>query len=117
MRILAIGGTGFIGRFAVPCLVGMGHEVTVFHRGERAAPAGIRAIRGDRRELSAHADTLRAIEPGAVIDFLLSNEPQALELVELFRGCASRLVALSSCDVYRAAGILHGTEPGEPTTP
>jgi nucleoside-diphosphate-sugar epimerase len=112
VRILAIGGSGFIGRFASSTLAAIGHEVTVFHRGERPAPAGVRAIHGDRRRLSGHADELRRARPDTVIDFILSNARQAIETADLFPGV--RLIALSSCDVYRAAGILHGTEPGEP---
>ena len=30
----------------------------------------------------------------------------------VFQGASSRVVALSSCDVYRACGVLHGSEPG-----
>jgi nucleoside-diphosphate-sugar epimerase len=40
MRILLIGGNGFIGRFAVSALTQQGHAVAVFHRGTTAAPAG-----------------------------------------------------------------------------
>jgi nucleoside-diphosphate-sugar epimerase len=112
VRILAIGGTGFIGRFTLPLLAAMGHEVTAFHRGERPAPTGIRSIRGDRRGLAEHAATMREIRPEVVIDFVLSNGVQTEEDVRLFPD--ARLIALSSCDVYRAAGIFHGTEPGEP---
>jgi len=32
--------------------------------------------------------------------------------VAIFRGATARVVALSSCDVYRACGVLHGSEPG-----
>ena len=52
MRVLAIGGSGFIGRFAVRDLVEMGHEVTVFHRGVHAPHAGARSITSNRRELA-----------------------------------------------------------------
>jgi nucleoside-diphosphate-sugar epimerase len=45
-----------------------------------------------------------------VIDFLISNQRQAEEVTAGF----PRVLMLSSGDVYRAAGILHGTEPGEP---
>jgi nucleoside-diphosphate-sugar epimerase len=34
MRVLVIGGTGFIGRHVTRRLIQAGHEVTVFHRGE-----------------------------------------------------------------------------------
>ena len=114
MTVLAIGGTGFIGRCAVPMLLEMGHDVTVFHRGQTHAPDGARSIVGDRRELARHAPDLRATRADVVLDFLLSNQRQAVEVTDLFRGHAARVVALSSCDVYRAAGILHGTEPGKP---
>ena len=33
-------------------------------------------------------------------------------LLDIFRGDAERIVAISSMDVYRACGVLHGTEPG-----
>jgi nucleoside-diphosphate-sugar epimerase len=111
MRVVAIGGTGFIGRFVVAELVRMGHEVTVFHRGTHTID-GTRSIVGERRQLLKHADALRAVRPEVAIDFLISNGQGARELIEAVGG--ARLVMLSSCDVYRAAGILHGTEPGEP---
>jgi nucleoside-diphosphate-sugar epimerase len=86
----------------------------VFHRGQARPAAASRSIAGDRRELAKHAAGLQAARPDVVVDFLLSNQRQAEELLKVFGGHVSRVVALSSCDVYRAAGILHGTEPGEP---
>jgi nucleoside-diphosphate-sugar epimerase len=109
MRVLAIGGTGFIGRFAIPALRSLGHEVTVFHRGHSQVPDGVGSIHGDRRQFASHVRTLQGSRPDVVIDFLISNQRQANELVTSF----PRILMLSSCDVYRSAGILHGTEPGE----
>ena len=43
---------------------------------------------------------------------ILSSGRQAADLIDVFRGATSRVVALSSCDVYRACGVLHGSEPG-----
>jgi nucleoside-diphosphate-sugar epimerase len=43
---------------------------------------------------------------------ILSSGRQARELIDVFRGTARRVVAISSCDVYRACGVLHGSEPG-----
>ncbi len=110
MRILAIGGTGFIGRYAIPAIQQRGHEITVFHRGP-ARIEGVRSIHGDRRDFARHATELRDTHPDVVIDFLISNQQQARELIETFD---APILMLSSCDVYRSAGILHGTEPGEP---
>lgn len=50
MRLLPIGGTSFVGLAAVEEAVDRGHDVTVFHRGERepAELSGIEHIHGDR---------------------------------------------------------------------
>ena len=118
--VLLIGATGFIGPHVAAALVRDGHTVVVFHRGSphsagqqvRPLPPEVREIQGDRRQLRDHAKPLRAVRPDVVVDFVLSSGPQARELMTLFRGVASRVIALSSADVYRACGVLHGSEPG-----
>jgi len=113
MRVLVIGGSGFIGPFVVAGLLNGGHEVTVFRRGSGGpVPLGAAEIRGNRRHLGDYAGVLRALAPDVVLDMILSSERQARELMDLFAGVAGRVVALSSIDVYRACGVLHGTEPG-----
>jgi nucleoside-diphosphate-sugar epimerase len=112
MRILLIGATGFIGRHAAYELMRLGHEVTVFHRGLTSAPDGVNEIIGDRNDLRSHAGKFRLFRPDAVVDFVLSNGRQAKQVMETFRGLTARIVALSSGDVYRACGILHGFEAG-----
>src|SRR6202451_1737107 len=112
MRILLIGGNGFIGRFAVRALARQGHALAVFHRGTTAAPAGVEEIRGNRNQLSAWAQELKRFVPDVVIDFVISSGAQAEELMNIFRGATQRVVMLSSIDVYRAVGISHGTESG-----
>jgi nucleoside-diphosphate-sugar epimerase len=112
MRILLVGGNGFIGRFALAALKQQGHTMAVFHRGTTAAPSGLEEIRGDRHQLSASAQQLRHFAPDVVIDLVISSGPQAKELMNIFRGVARRVVMLSSIDVYRATGVLHGTESG-----
>lgn len=119
MRLLLIGGTGFIGTFVIKALVAQGHDVTVFHRGiaKPKLPAGVRQILGDQRELAKSTPEFRAFSPDVVVNFILSSERQAKAMLtvfhmDVFRGIGPRIVGLSSGDVYRAAGILHGTEPG-----
>jgi nucleoside-diphosphate-sugar epimerase len=112
MRILLIGGNGFIGRFVVAALKRQGHAPAVFHRGTTAAPAGVDEIRGDRNQLKASAQGLKQFGPDVVIDLVISSGPQAQELMNIFRGATRRVVMLSSIDVYRAVGISHGTESG-----
>src|SRR6202162_954646 len=112
MRVLLIGGNGFIGRFTVTALKQQGHALAVFHRGTTAAPAGVDEIRGDHNQLNASAQELKRFAPDVVIDLVISSGSQAEELMNIFRGATRRVVMLSSIDVYRAVGISHGTEDG-----
>jgi nucleoside-diphosphate-sugar epimerase len=114
MRVLVIGGTGFIGRFLVPRLLDAGHDVAVVHRPESTAEIarGARGIPCDRRRLAECAPALRDFAPDVVIDLILSSGRQAAELMDVFRGRAGRVVAITSMDVYRAVGIVHGSEEG-----
>ncbi|HUA86794.1 MAG TPA: NAD-dependent epimerase/dehydratase family protein [Bryobacteraceae bacterium] len=107
MKVLIVGGTGFIGPFVARALQENGHEVAVFHRGKSNMDLPVEHILGDWSELGI----LRP-RAGVVIDFILSSGRQARELMDAFRGIARRVVAISSCDVYRSCGVLHGSEDG-----
>jgi nucleoside-diphosphate-sugar epimerase len=107
MKILVVGGTGFIGRPLVHELARMGHEVSVLTRGGTASDLPADLIVGERRDLEAMRPNT-----DVVIDLILSSGAQAQRLMNAFRGVAKRVVAASSMDVYRACGILHGSEEG-----
>lgn len=115
MRILSIGATGFIGKPTLERLIQLGHEIIAFHRGDRQPPTGMAAeIHGDYRRISEYRSKFQSQAPDVVLHMTIANERQAADFVNTFRGFARRAVVLSSADVYRAAGILHGTELGEP---
>jgi len=116
MRVLIIGGTGFIGPHVVKWLHKMGHEVTVFHRGQTQAPLPleVRHILGDRRRLEDFAEEFKRIAPEVVLDMIPITEQDAQTVMSTFKGATRRVVAISSQDVYRAYGKLIGLEPGPP---
>ncbi|HEC21699.1 MAG TPA: NAD-dependent epimerase/dehydratase family protein [Chloroflexi bacterium] len=106
MRVLLIGGSGFIGRYVVERLQQRGHEVTIFHRGETAPlpDVDVPRIFGNRLEIDRHIDEIMAARPEAVIDFLPWNDTDTERVVRALNGRVERVVHLSSGDVYRAWG-------------
>ncbi|MBX3157630.1 MAG: NAD-dependent epimerase/dehydratase family protein [Deltaproteobacteria bacterium] len=111
MRVLLIGGSGFIGPHVAAELAKQGHELAIFHRGRVAIPHH-RSIHGERSRLAASRDAIAAFAPDVVVDLITSSERHATDLIATMRGITRRLVVLSSMDVYRACGVLHGFEPG-----
>ncbi len=110
MKILVIGGTGFIGPHLVRWLAEKGHSVAVFHRGKSGPPhpdLPAEHILGDRRDLPK-----LGLKADLVIDLILSSAIQARATMDAFRGIARRVIAASSMDVYRACGVLHRIEEG-----
>ena len=112
MRILLIGGNGFIGRPLTAMLQRQAHQVAVFHRGTTALPPGLQEVRGDRNHLASAADDLKRFAPDVVIDLVLSSARQAEDLMNILRGATGRVVMLSSMDVYRAMDIMRGKDSG-----
>ena len=112
MKILLIGGSGFIGHFTAQQLLQSGHSVTIFHRGNTKLPEGAEEILGNRQFLQDHQPEFRRQQFDVVVDFVLSSGRQAQQLMDTFRGIAGRIVALSSMDVYRAWGVFYNMEPG-----
>ena len=118
-RILVVGGTIFIGPSVVRQLAQAGHDVAIFHRGEHEIdlPPTVRHIHGDRDSMADHRDAIAEFRPEVAVDMRAMTEAQARATADGVRGIARRLVVVSSMDVYRAYGRLHGSEPGQPLEP
>jgi nucleoside-diphosphate-sugar epimerase len=125
MRVLIIGGTGFIGQWIVRALVdpparnyggarGDEHEVRVFHRGTTTAvlPPAVAHIHGERAELPRFAPLFRAWAPEVVLDTFAYNRDDLALLNRATEKIPCRFVILSSMDVYRAYGIYCRLEAG-----
>lgn len=113
LNVLLIGGTRFIGLATVQRLLELGHTVTLFHRGETGKDLfpDIRHIHGDRNELETYRNQFTEVAPDVVVDMMLVTETHGQGLMRTFRGLVPRVVAISSCDVYRAYGRMIGIEP------
>ncbi|MGW2027250.1 NAD-dependent epimerase/dehydratase family protein [Streptomyces decoyicus] len=99
MKLLMLGGTEFVGRAVAEAALARGWQVTVFHRGNHAPPAGTVALHGDR----GAAGGLAALEKGewdAVVD-TWSGAPSAVQdAARLLAGRAGRYAYVSSRSVY-----------------
>lgn len=114
MRVLILGGTGFTGPHIARRLHEAGHEVAVFHRGKSGAPVPdfVLDLRGDVKQLPAHANELLAFSPEVVVHMVTLTAQDAWNCLNVFRGTAQRIVVITSQDVYRAYGILINKEDG-----
>jgi len=116
MRVLILGGTGFIGSHVVKQTAEKGHEVTIVHRGRSSTtlPEGVNSILFDRRELSDYTPQLRKLAPELVIDMIPRTAQESWTLTRAISGVANRMIVVSSIDVYRAYNRLRKKEPGSP---
>ena len=115
MRILIIGGTGFIGPYMTRALIARKHKVALFNRGNkvRRIPEGAELIRGDKADLSRSRDQIASFGPDVTVHMVAYCSDDANQFVTALRGIVSNLTVVSSCDVYRAFVRLHRTEPGQ----
>ena len=102
MRVLFIGGTGEISFDCIHESVRLGHDVTVFNRGNNNAglPPTCRLIAGDVEDNVAYA-RLAAHNFDVVCQFRLFTTPAIERDIALFAGHCSQYVFISSASAYR----------------
>ncbi len=109
MKLLVLGGTGFVGRTIVDHARNRGDHVTVLNRGHHRAPHGVTARTGDRTT----PDGLAALGTGtwdAVVD-TWSAAPRAVHTAaRTLAGRAAHYTYISSRSVYTGAGPHPHTE-------
>jgi 2'-hydroxyisoflavone reductase len=105
IRLLILGGTGFIGPFQVKYAVERGHDVTIFNRG-RSAPGmfqGVTELIGDRA--ASNYESLKGKTWDAVIDNSASGGPTAPKWVNeaatLLKDTVGQYLFISTRSVYR----------------
>jgi nucleoside-diphosphate-sugar epimerase len=108
-----LGGTGFIGRRITEALVARGDEVTVVHRGvtEPVNWVDCQHLHAGRADFAGVASRIRALRPDAIVDTLAMTRADAQAVLPHLPD--TRLVLLSSMDVYRAFGLALAGQEGE----
>jgi 2'-hydroxyisoflavone reductase len=105
LRILVLGGTGFIGPHQVRYAVARGHKVTLFNRG-RTNPGlfkgveGIEERIGDRAPNPGNYDALKTGEWDVVIDNPTTRPRWVREAAAAVKGRAGQYVFISTISVY-----------------
>ena len=122
LRLLVLGGTGFIGPHQVAYAVARGHQVAVFNRGRTQAdlPDGVEQLKGDRN--LGQMDALRGREWDAVLDNPTTLPFWVRDVGQVLQGRVGRYLFISTLSAYDVAGItsldedspLHTYRDGNP---
>lgn len=99
MKVLVIGGSGFVGHAIVRALLRNGFDVSLLNRGNRPVPQ-TRQLSADRDDKAAFRLAVQDMQFDAVIDTNCYNPEQARLVVEVLAGRTSRVLMISSASVY-----------------
>jgi 2'-hydroxyisoflavone reductase len=100
LRILILGGTGFIGPYQVRYALSRGHKVTTFNRGKthpHELPAEVEQLIGDR---NGQLDALKDRQWDVVIDNPTTLPAWVRDAAQILKGNVDRYVFISTISVY-----------------
>ncbi|MFJ8622873.1 NAD-dependent epimerase/dehydratase family protein [Kitasatospora sp. NPDC093550] len=99
MRLLLLGGTGFVGRVVAEEALARGWDVTALNRGTQPAPEGVRVLKGDRTAEDGLA-ALGAGEWDAVVDTWSWAPAAVRDSARALHGRVGHYAYVSSRSVY-----------------
>jgi 2'-hydroxyisoflavone reductase len=104
MKLLILGGTKFLGRYAVEAALARGHEVTLFNRGQLNPELfpEVEKLRGDR---DGGLDALRGGRWDAVVDPSGYSPRVVRESARLLADSTGHYTFVSSISVYRDTSV------------
>lgn len=98
MKVCVLGGTGNISTSIVRLLKEIGHEVTVFNRGQtREVMPGVKAIHGDRTRRAEFEKTMNELNFDAAIDMICFNAEDAASSIRAFRNVRHFIFCSTVC--------------------
>jgi nucleoside-diphosphate-sugar epimerase len=102
VKLLIIGGSGFVSGTLARVAVSLGHQVHIVTRGQRPLPQGVSSIKSDRHDEAGFAEAIAAAntEWDLVVDCVGFQPADARQDVRCFRERAKHLVFISTDFVY-----------------
>lgn len=100
LRILILGGTGFIGPFQIEYALSRGHKITVFNRGKThpaELPKDVEQLVGDR---NGQLDALKGKQWDICIDNPTTLPAWVRDAGQILKGNVDRYVFISTISVY-----------------
>lgn len=116
LKLLILGGSGFVSSHLAQKAMEYGHEVWVLTRGSKPVPDGAISLRADRSDSQAFKKVIadEDIRWDAVLDCICMNAVAARQDVEVFRDRTKQLLVISTDIVYEpAARKFPQAEEGE----
>ncbi len=108
LRVLLVGGGGFIGSRVAATLLADGHHVTVMSRGVSPLPAGCDGLVADRRDAQAIGRALEGRHFDLTVDFQAFDAIDVERLLTVPYAALGRYLMISTGQVYL---IAEGAEP------
>jgi nucleoside-diphosphate-sugar epimerase len=109
MKILIIGGTGFIGKPVTKMFVQNGHEVAVFHHNKETSDTSLNTVEliGNRDKILNYKNEFFSFKPDLVIDITPYTAQDIWGLKMAIKDATENLLLLSSGDVYKVYDTFH----------
>lgn len=106
MKLLIVGGTGFLSSALAEESLAAGHEVTIVTRGRsaRPVPSAARQIVADRSDEAGFRAAVQGSEYDAVLDAICYTPDHARQDLDCFAGRTGRLIMISTDFVYTVGG-------------
>jgi nucleoside-diphosphate-sugar epimerase len=101
MKVLFIGGTGFISMAVSRQAIDMGFELYLLNRGSQPHPAGSCSLIADIHKTEDIRTILRDLEFDVVVDWIAYGVDDINRDVDLLRGRVKQYIFISSASVYQ----------------